>query len=499
MTTAAVSGVPAYRAPLLQELFSGPINATQLPNMAKMANPADGFLPTRLASGTEVLWVSDPTQLGDAFGPHVQPLWQNGLGLVVYRNEEQHCMGAIFIHGAMKTPWSAYGPDSWHALGGIMAFPGYSFEQAIEMVLGKGYAMTPKWRFIDLSLSAAGHPTLTQLGGGKAILIHGPTFEEKKSGIAVSAEVADALGIYISGPDQNVGEDRLNSIDWSDEFARLATRNFVGSKNAEAKYRGIKPSQHTARGAFRGIKVVLEELVGDRPPIFFQGYGGVGKVMVALAIENGLGISGVSDAVADPLIGIRTSLPNIPLFLDAVATGEQFGLERRREEEAKARQHGIRVVSGLLEALQLAPDTVILSPNAGPHPVTVGVASYLKTSEVRAVVGAANNMLGLDEQGSTDAIAWDLLENGIFVPNDSRINRIGAMACMIDMIGLDRSAGLALQIRQVGEDVRGEINAYRQGTPPQLYSDALAAQEWNRALDEGRAVGGRFPAMNPIG
>lgn len=64
---------------------------------------------------------------------------------------------------------------------------------------------------------------------------------------------------------------------------------------------------------------------------------------------------------------------------------------------------------------------------------------------------------------------------------------------MIDLIGLDRSAGLALQIRQVGEDVREEVGAYRKNIPPQIYSDRLAAAEWNRALSEGRAIGGYFP------
>ncbi len=485
--TSNISVGPAYGSPLLHELFSGhQFHATALPNMATMSNPANGFLPTHLPSGTDVLWISDPARLGVPFGAQVTPLWQQGLGLVLFRHEANNCMGAIFIHGAMKTPWSAYGTGSWHALGGIMAFSGLSFEKAIEMVLGKGYAMTPKWRFIDLSLSAAEHPTLTHLGGGKAIIVHGSTEDDKRKAVAVSAEVTDALGIYISGPDQNM------DTEWCREFARLAPRNFVGSDGAEGKYRGMKPSKHTARGVFRGIKVVCEELIGNRPPIFFEGYGGVGKVMVALAVENGFPVSGLAEAEVDRLLGVQRTLPGVPLFLNARAAEENFGRERRDQEVARARQDGITVVENLEEALQAAPTTVILSPNAGPHPISMGVATRLIANRARAVVGAANNMLDL-VNGSSDPIAQMLLKENVFVPNDSRINRIGALACMVDMVELDRAVGLALQIRQVGEDVREEIGAYRRGTTPQSHSDHLAALEWNQALDSGRAIGGRFP------
>ncbi len=234
---------------------------------------------------------------------------------------------------------------------------------------------------------------------------------------------------------------------------------------------------------------------GSNPPIFFEGYGGVGKVMVALAVERGFPISGLIDLKVDPLLGVQRALPSVPLFLNAKATGENLGQQRREEEVAEAKKHGIRVVESLTEALEFAPDTKILSPNAGPHPVTMEVADHLVKAGIRAVMGSANNMLGLVD-GSPTEIALRLQRDGVFVPNDSRINRIGAMACVIGAIALDRAVGLALQIRQVGEDVRQEIKAYRKGIPPQIYSDSLAAKRWNEALDKGRAVGGRFPESN---
>ncbi|MDO8526928.1 MAG: hypothetical protein Q7T03_04475, partial [Deltaproteobacteria bacterium] len=313
--TPTLSALPAYQSEALAGIFeSVTFSATALPDMAVMANPADGFAPTRLASGTEVLWVSNPDELGASLASRIAPVWNNGLGMALYRNREENCMGSIFIHGAMKAPWSAHGTDAWHSLGGIMAFSGVSFGDAIEMVVGKGYAMTPKWRFIDRSLAAVGHPTLTDLGGGKAIVVHGPTDEDKEHGVVMSAEVADALGIYISGPDQNMDDA------WCGKYAARAPRNFVGSSMAEGKYRGIKPSQHTARAVFRGIEVVCEELIGGRPPIFFEGYGGVGRVMVARAIEENFPISGLSDIVVSPLLGVQRSLPSLPLFLNAAGT-----------------------------------------------------------------------------------------------------------------------------------------------------------------------------------
>lgn len=159
--------VPAYQSELLSDIFEeASFQETTLPDMAVMEDPSVGFGPTRLEDGTEVLWMSG-TELAAELGSHIASMWNHGLGLVLFRNREANCAGSIFIHGAMKTPWSARGAGAWHSLGGIMAFSGLSFEDSIEMVLGKGMAMTPKWRFIDSSLASAGHPTLTHLGGAR--------------------------------------------------------------------------------------------------------------------------------------------------------------------------------------------------------------------------------------------------------------------------------------------------------------------------------------------
>ncbi len=496
---------PPSLSPSVRPLFGAyefPARSYSEGFLAKMTNPANGFDPFQMANGTELLFVSNPAQLPHPLSFHLTPQWRNGLGLVIFRNEEAKAVGAIFIHGAMKTPWSSIQPNAWQALGGVMAFSGMSFNDAIEIVLGKGMAMTPKWRFIDRSLAAAGHPTMTDLGGAKAIVLHDPSREGKEKAIRIAGQVARQIGIYISGADQNTAFDEKNNITWCDLFSEEAPFNFMGSQAAPEGYEGMRnPSPFTARGVLKGIEEARRELLGRAAPVFIQGCGGgVGKVIAAVEMQNKSDISGGVDAVVERLLMVRNNGLKAPLFLDVSGTESQFGAERRLEEEALAREHGIPIVQNLMEAIEearrMGHPTEILSPNAGPHPITQEVAEYLIRAGVRAVVGAANNMLGLVD-GSPETVAWTLQQGGVFVPNDSRINRMGAMSVTVKKIGLN-TIGLGLQEQQVGEDVREEIfNAYRQGIPPQLYSDQVAARDWNEALREERAIGGYFE-IRPI-
>ena len=494
-STVLASGHPTVRVESrVLEQFSRPFAAHTHPEgfMARMANPAHGFDPFKTERGTEVLFLSNPAQLGPSFGARLTPEWQNGLGLVLYRNESANVLGAIFLHGVMKTPWSVLGADSWHGLGGIMAFSQTSFDDAIPLVVDKAVAMTPKWRFIDMSLAAKGHGAFSCQGGAKAIVVHGPSVDDKRAAISLSAEVAKILGIYIAGPDQNTGPDLATGTNWSEEFAAEAPFNFVGVKTAGKGYEGMNnPSPFTARGVFNGLKVVSQELLGGYRPVFLQGYGGVGKVMVASCLENGVPVSGLSSALVSELVAARANGFRNRLFLDSSGTEAMFGAERRAAEEEAAKKERIEVTGNLVEALRQVPETVVLSPNASAHPITEEVADYILSAGIRAVVGAANNMLGLVD-GSPVPIAWKLQNSGVFVPNDSRINRMGALACVVKAIGLD-ATGLGLQTVQIGDDVREEVvKAYRVGIPPQLYSERKAADDWNRLLAEGRALGGRF-------
>lgn len=488
---------------IVQELFTNRrFSKAPAPGfLAKAGCPADGFEPFKTDRGTEVLFIPNPAQLRHPLSLNITPQWRNALGLVVARHEASDTVNAIFIHGVRRTPWSAIQPNAWQALGGVMAFQGISFERALDMVVGKGYAMTPKWGYIDMSLEQVNHPTLTNLGGGKQIILHGPSVGDKHAGIVIAAEVAVILGIYISGCDQNTGLDEKNGINWGDKYAELAPFNFMGAKTAGLGYTGMKnPSPFTARGVFAGLTVIKQELTGQDAPIFIQGCGGVGRVLIADAVKNGWPISGVVEAEVSKLLNVRRDGLKAPIYLDAAATEAAFDKERRAEEEKLARENGIPVVEGLIEAMELSRKqglpTVILSPNAGPHPITREIAEYLVASGVKAVAGAANNTLGL-ENGSPETIAWLLQKGGIFAPNDSRINRMGAMSVTVESIQLG-AVGLARQEVAVGEGVRDEIvNAYRHGIPPQLYSEQLAAARHNDALTTGDAQGGWFD-VRPI-
>lgn len=500
-----MAAVSPLQSPAVTHLFSRRFSGTPGEPffLAKVANPAEGFDPFRTPNGTEVLFLPNPAQLPHPLSFASASQWKNGLGLIVFRNAEANTVGAIFIHGAMRTPWSLIEPNAWQTMGGIMAFSGMSFEQAIETVVGKGYAMTPKWRFIDRSLTAAGHHTLTRLGGSKGILLHGPSVDDKRHAVAVTAELLQILGIYIGAADQNTGEDPETGINWQDEFGRLAPQTYMGSIHCAPEYVGMRtPSPYTARGVFGALLKIRDRLgLGRDASAFFQGAGGVGNVMIALAQERDLSVSGVSDALVQRLLKLRGQGLTAPLILDSQGTREQFGEERMLLEERAAREAGIPIVRGLIEALSTAHATQILSPNAGPHPITMPAAEHLVASAVQMVCGAANNMLGL-VNGSTDPVAWYLQQHSIPIPNDSRVNRVGAKSLPVRAIGLD-DAGVDRQIEQVAIDAEEEFaNAFLRGVPPQIYSDQLAAADWNEAIAQGQAVGGYFdirPIAAPTG
>src|SRR5262245_54925571 len=115
----AVNGVvPAYRSPLIQELFASQTFQTGvLPNLATAINPADGFDPTRISKRTEVLFLPRPEGLGP-LGPMLAPLWENGLGLVLFRNEDTKVLGAIFLHSAIRNEWNLIQGGAFQCLGG---------------------------------------------------------------------------------------------------------------------------------------------------------------------------------------------------------------------------------------------------------------------------------------------------------------------------------------------------------------------------------------------
>jgi len=486
MMTSAATIVPAIQSELVESLFSSHLfRDGELPNLAIAKNPADGFDPTRLADGTEALWISNPAQLGIPVGARLSPLWQNGLGLIVFRNAPLQIVGGIFVNGAIRNPWNEIGKDAFQCLGGIMLFSDdpkeiKSAEQLLADAIRKSNAMKDKFQFIDLNLEDERIPARTLLGGGKSSAAHPAGEKGRRDAVRVTASVAAPIGIYISGSDQNMTGALCTY------FAECAPKNFMGAANHPIPtYGGMAdPSPWTALGVYHAFKTVRRKIFNQvRIPVFFQGAGNVGIPLVNHIRKDGHPISGIIDTRLEALEGIRAMGIDAPLFLQLPDGAPEP--DRKRLQDAN-----IRVVRGLVEALQQAPETVVFSPNAGPHPITMEVAEYLASSKVRAIVGAANNVLDTVD-GSIEPVANFLQEHGIYSGNDSETNQMGALSVTVQRIGMNREL-LERAAQGVGARTLQAIEAFSRGIPPQLARDRAAAKRYNQMLLDGRAVGGYF-------
>ncbi len=511
LVAASVAPSSIAQNEIVGAIFSGHEFSSTVPEDGYLAladDPSRGFSPFRTDSGTQVLFVPNPSQLGIPFGAEISPHWRNSLGLVLMRNPAVDMVGAIALHGLMRNPWSEIAAqngrdNAWQALGGCMAFTDRDFSPfraandssvsyALRTVLDKGMAMTPKWRHIDGALQNAGHHMTTDLGGAKSVFLHQPGREAKVASIGVLAEVAVIIGAYIAGSDQNMGPE------WSDIFGRQAPINFMGAQTTHPLYQGLTPSPMTAEGVYAALATARDELrAGDREPIFFMGYGGVGKPIVDFAVADGHQIAGIIERDIEKLASARKQYgSDVPLFYDIT------GLEAEQVDalQEEASRHKIQLVKGTREALSRIPDDrqpTILSPNAGAHPIDSALARYIvEDTSIKIVVGAANNMFGL-VGGSEELLAWYLQKNGVYVANDSASNRMGALAVTVKKLQLDQ-AGIAAQIERIRIGRRQEIDqGFRNGIPPQIYTNMQAHRSWNELLQEGLAVGGYFYIYPP--
>ncbi len=529
----------------VQELIDRLRFSTEIPEqgfMARMGNPADGFDPFKLDADTYVAWLNNPSQFPGVIGARMTPVWNNALGALFVANPAIDSYGIVFVHGLMRNPWSIYarggGLGAWHGLGGVMAFPqvvaepadlapllgslgvaasgdgddlgsltpdqraAVIFMGASVMVAGKGMAMTPKWRHIDDGLRTLGTPQLTLVGGSKAILIHPADRERKIAAIQMLARATQQTGAYISGPDQNMSAE--NEAGDAHLFADVAKFHMVGSTHAMEMMRGRAPSNFTGDGVYEGIKVAFAHVTASkRSPLFIQGNGGVGSRVLARAIQDGAIIAGVSDAEVSKLVLAKQALEAAYKTKTTLVWDRKAARKNGKDPtelalmESQARENGFEVGDGLIESIEVANQksglrTAILSPNAGSHPITLKVLEAAGRLGIQAIIGGANNLMGLDEGGSYMPVAQRALKLNIFIPNDSAINRMGAAVCLFDAVGLtDDTARRLTEI--VGQRVREEwFEAHRKGIPPQVYSDRLAMREWNDAVYRGEAIGGLF-------
>ncbi len=460
--------------------------------LAKMKDPTRGFAPfTTAQHGTEVAFYRTPDELGPPWAEMMRGHWQDGIGLVVYRNKRAGTYGMIFIHSLGKVHWSHLTEKRehvWQTSGGTMAFPHgrLYFTDALERTIDKGVAMTWKWRAVDEALRAADSPILTGLGGSKGLILHDPNDEGKETAMRIYAEVISTLGVTLTGSDEGV------TPQWADFLAKLAPLNIYGSPHSV--YQGRVPTHFTADGIFEGIKVILEEQFGDSVPVLGQGYGGIGSRLNRHFLDNNIPIAGIVERDHAKLGQARRAGISAPLYFDL----DGRALSRREwwKRLTPRLLHRIRWREGLSEIVASTEGGRILSPNAGPHSLTFDVATSMILGGFQAAAGAANNQAGLDRTGSPNAIAWILQAAGIFHPADFVINRMGAMAVVSGAIGLD-DADMARQVRLVGKSVREDYTAaFQQGIPPYLYQLRKAIDAWHRILENGMGIGGNVPSRS---
>src|SRR3989338_6555344 len=244
-----------------------------------------------------------------------------------------------------------------------------------------------------------------------------------------------------------------------------------------------------------------------RNGLFIQGAGGVGSQLIDMALEDKLPIIAVSDMNVDVLLQTREKIsqatpgqpPPIYIFDSGAAQGF-YSQEEYAKQLAVARAaatQGFLIIAtdtadSIRQVAEARPYQVgIFSPNASSHPITLEVINALARASVHAVLGAANNVLALDENGSYSTVETAALRAGIFIPNDSAINMMGAATILYGAVGMNDEKIRALN-QVVGNRVREEfVAAFAQGIGPQSYRDQRAQARWDREVDAGRSVGGR--------
>lgn len=530
----------------IEKLFAGQQFASQPEEgfMTRLENPAKGFDPFRVGDAY-VRWIASPSDIGSHIGARLEKVWSNALGVTLVADPKLDAYGAIFHHSAYKnTTWSPYIDEhqrwAWQGLGGIMAYehvtPGkletglflenagvteenlnpseqadMQFLEAMLRVAGKGMAMTPKWRFIEEALVTSDIPGAKEfrelasrdpdamsnfvgLGGMKSIVIHHKGDEAKTRAIQMMASAARVIGMYVSGGDENTSRGP-----WTDIFAQTAPYNMAGSLEADPMLRGRIPNEHTAAGVHMGIMTVLRGMkdeIGSKG-ILYQGYGGVGGYAVDFARRDGLNVAGVIEASLDELLKAKRDLAgtDVSLIWDAAPSRKKQDFHELR---SRAIAEGFAIVDGLADAVRWMgnnKDIGIVSPNAVPKTITEEVLKALHQNGVKAVVGGANNVLALDVEGSYLTLARMAVDLGIFVPNDSAINRGGATAVLWNALGF-RESSMQRVVTAIGDRVSEELYQFKRGVSPQVYSDEFAQRKHNRMIDLGHARGGRFPVSS---
>ena len=286
----------------------------------------------------------------------------DGEQIVVHHDRPSSAWMFVGVHSTVLGP----------AMGGARLKSYGAPAEALEDVLRLSGAMT-------LKQAAAG----TGFGGGKAVIavpeVPAPGSDDRRALLLRYAELVESLhGTYVTAADMNTGEADMDTIGERTSHVLGRSKSNGGAGD---------PGAATARGVFHGIEAAVEHLFGSDDlagrSVLVQGLGSVGGRLV-----DHLHDAGAALLVTD---------------LDA------------SRASAVADQVGAKVV---------APDDVIgtscdvFSPCATGNVLTEATVSLLRC---RIVAGAANNQLGVAEDGER------LRDAGVLFAPDFVINAGGVI------------------------------------------------------------------------
>ncbi|NUP96182.1 MAG: Glu/Leu/Phe/Val dehydrogenase [Planctomycetaceae bacterium] len=171
------------------------------------------------------------------------------------------------LHALIAVHDTTLGP----ALGGMRMLPYANEEEALFDVLRLSKGMTYKSAVAD-----------TGLGGGKSVILGDAKLKSPALFKAMGAFVDSLGGKYITAEDMNIGVADLELVRSATKWVTGLSRDAGGSGN---------PSPYTARGAFHGMRAVMEEAFGSPSfkgrRVLIQGVGAVGGRLAELLKEAG--------------------------------------------------------------------------------------------------------------------------------------------------------------------------------------------------------------------
>jgi leucine dehydrogenase len=347
----------------------------------------------------------------------------DGEELVMHHDEPTSSWMLVGVHS------TAIGP----AMGGARLKSYARPAEALDDVLRLSDAMTWKQAAADLPY-----------GGGKAVLavgaVPGPGTDERRSLLLRYADLVESLrGTYVTAADMNTGEADMDVI--GERTSHVLGRTIANGGSGD-------PGADTARGVFHGIEATVRHVFGTEDlvarTILVQGLGSVGSRLVEHLRE-----AGATVLVAD-LDGARAATVADEMGATVVAPGDVIGTP-----------------------------CDVFAPCATGKVLTEATIPQLRC---RIVAGAANNQLGVAEDGER------LRDAGILYAPDFVINAGGVIHLAgYETLGWDE-ATMAKRLEAIGDTLLGVYEAAeRDGI-----STAAAADRMARARVD--AAGGWTPS-----